>query len=82
MKILFTLGNLDAGGAEKVVAVDVLAGFRKKVKDKNVKVYTIKPSKKLHFFLDFDNAYINELIQLGYDDIMSQKNAIFDFLKD
>ena len=37
---------------------------------------------KLHFFLDFDNAYINDLIKLGYDDIMAKKDEILDFLND
>lgn len=58
-------------GATKVVAIDVLKGRHRKVKDKNVKVFTLKPSKKMGFFLNFDNEKILENMKLGYDDVMS-----------
>lgn len=66
-------------GAEKIFAIDVMKGFHKKVK-KDADVYYLKPSKKLKFFLDFSSKFIKESIQLGYDDVMNQKDEILNFI--
>lgn len=60
-------------GAESIIAVDIMKGFRKKVKNKDIEIFYLKPSKKLNFFLNFDNTNINSLIEIGYNDTI--KNA-------
>ena len=67
-------------GAEKIVAIDVMKGFSQGYDKTKLKVFTIKPSQHLRFFLDFDNEYINSLIELGYEDVMAQKEEIQKFL--
>lgn len=67
-------------GATKVIAIDIMRGFRKKVGVSDIDYLYIKPTKKLGFFLDFTNEVINDLIKLGYEDIMNHKEKILEFI--
>ena len=67
-------------GASKIIAIDLIKGFRQKTDLKNVKYYCIKPSKKTGFFLNFDNENINKIIELGYKDVIENKEKILDFI--
>ena len=67
-------------GATKIIAIDVLKGFRQKVDVSDIDYLCIKPSKKLGFFLAFDNDKINEMLELGYNDIMNNKEKIIEFI--
>ena len=60
-------------GAKKIVAIDIFRGFHKKVKNKDVEVFILRPSKKLGFFLNFDRDRVDRNMQLGYDDVMSNE---------
>jgi len=64
-------------GAKKVIAIDVLRGFRKKTDNKNV--YYLKLKSK-YFFLNFNKKVIRELIELGYNDVMKRKDEILTFV--
>ena len=67
-------------GAKKIIAIDIMIGVRKKAKLDNVEFLYIKPSKKLGFFLNFNRNALDKNIQLGYDDIMRNKDKILDFI--
>lgn len=67
-------------GATKVIAIDIMKGIRKKVDTSNIDYLYIKPSVKLGFFLDFNNKTINEMINLGYKDIVDNKERILEFI--
>lgn len=64
-------------GAEKIIAIDILKGFRQKTDNK--KVYCFKLKSK-YFFLNFKKEVIEELMELGYNDVMKQKNELMDFI--
>lgn len=64
-------------GASKVIAIDVLKGFSKKVND--IDVYYLKLKSKF-FFLNFEKNVIKELMELGYKDVMGQKEEIVKFV--
>ena len=65
-------------GASKIIAISLMGGFRQKVDHEHV--YIIKPKKNKYFFLNFDKIAINEMISLGYSDVMEQKDEIKEFL--
>ncbi len=67
-------------GATKVIAIDVLKGFRQKVDISDMKYLCIKPTRKTGFFLNFDNDNVNGLIELGYKDVMDRKEEILEFI--
>jgi NTE family protein len=67
-------------GAEKVIAIEILRDFKKKIVGDNV--FYIKPSSNLGFFLNFDSRAIKEMINLGYCDVMDNKEQIKLFMND
>lgn len=67
-------------GATKIIAIDVLRGFRKRVDVSDIDYMCIRPSKKLGFFLAFDNEKINGMLELGYNDVMNNKEKIIEFI--
>ena len=67
-------------GATKVIAIDVMVGLRKKVDTSDIKYLYIKPSKNLGFFLDFTRSVIDANIELGYNDVMNNKEKILEFI--
>ena len=67
-------------GATKIIAINILNKRRKKIKNKEIDILYLKPSKKLPFFLDFDNKKINESLILGYNDTMNKKEEILNFI--
>ena len=66
-------------GAEKIFAMDIMWGINQKV-DKNTKIYYLRPSKKMKFFLNFSNDIVLEAIKMGYEDVMNKKDEILDFI--
>lgn len=64
-------------GAKKVIAVDIMKGFRKKVHSKSV--FYIK-LKKRPFFLNFSRNVIKKLMDDGYKDTMKLKDELLHFL--
>lgn len=69
-------------GAKKIIAINVMNLFKRKIKDKSVKILELKRKGGMHFFLNFDNKKINESINDGYNDTMKQKDKILQFLKE
>lgn len=69
-------------GANKVIAIDIMKGFKKKIKDKNMPIFMIRPKKKMKFFLNFDHGVILEYIDLGYEETMARKDELLDFIKE
>jgi len=67
-------------GATKIIAIDILKGFRQKVDLSDIDYFYITPSKKAGSLLSFSNDYIKERIKFGYDDIMSKKEEILAFI--
>ena len=67
-------------GATKIIAIDVMKGFRKKVDTSKIEYLYLSSSKKLGFFLNFDNVHVNDLINMGYEDIMTNKEKILEFI--
>ena len=67
-------------GATKIIAIKLMNGSRKRYDKKAAKVLTLKPSKSLGFFLNFDTPKLKEIMQLGYNDIIAQKEKIITFL--
>jgi len=67
-------------GADKVIAINIMKGFKKKIKDKKLPIFMIKPKKKMKFFLNFDQDVILEYIALGYDEIMARKDELLAFI--
>ena len=65
-------------GANKIIAISLMGGFRQKVDHEHV--YIMKPKKNKYFFLNFDKVAIDEMISLGYNDVMDQQNEIKEFL--
>lgn len=58
-------------GATEIIAVDLGAiGFRKKVRNKEIKITYIEPNNKLDSFLMFDSNVTKKMINLGYNDTM------------
>lgn len=65
-------------GAEEIIAVDLEEiGFKKKVKDKNVKIKMISPRNDIGSFLVFDKNISRRCMKLGYNDTMKE----FDLLE-
>lgn len=69
-------------GATRIIAIDVMRGFRQEVDVTDIKYMYIRPSQRTGFFLNFDNDHVNNLIELGYKDIMNKKDEILEFIKD
>lgn len=65
-------------GAEKIIAFDLVKGFRVKTDESNVLI--IKPSNNMSFFLNFEKEVIDNCIEAGYKDVMSKKKEILEFL--
>lgn len=60
-------------GAEEVIAVDLKApGLKQKVKNKEVKVITIKPQNQLSSFLSFNKEESKKNLAFGYNDTMKK----------
>ena len=58
-------------GATEIIAVDLGAiGFRKRVRNKGIKISYIEPNNKLDSFLMFDSNASKKMINLGYNDTM------------
>ncbi|NLA33546.1 MAG: patatin-like phospholipase family protein [Tenericutes bacterium] len=58
-------------GATEVIAVDLRSiSFKQEVKNKNIPITTIKPSKRLPSGLAFNKRIQRKLIKLGYNDTM------------
>ena len=58
-------------GADEIIAVDLSAvGFKRKVKNKDVKIDYIKHELKGSFILDFDPKSARRNMRLGYNDAM------------
>ena len=58
-------------GATEIIAVDLGSiGFRKRVRNKGIKITYIQPNNKLHSFLMFDSNVTKRMINLGYNDTM------------
>lgn len=58
-------------GATEIIAVDLGAiGFRKRVRNKGIKISYIEPNNKLDSFLMFDSNATKKMINLGYNDTM------------
>lgn len=68
-------------GADKIFAIDVMVGVSKRIKS-DVKIFYLKPSARMKFFLDFSNDVIKDAIQLGYDDVMNNKEEILRFINE
>jgi hypothetical protein len=66
-------------GAEKIIAIDLVKGFRIKTDESNVLI--LKPSKNEHFFLNFERDVVDEIMELGYKDVMDKKEEIISFLE-
>ena len=67
-------------GATKIIAIDIMKGIRKKVDTNDIKYLYIKPSKNLGFCFDFTRKVINANIELGYNDVMNNKDKILEFI--
>jgi NTE family protein len=67
-------------GADKIIAIDIMRGFRQKVDTKDLKYLYIKPSKNLGFFFDFSRKSLDMNIEFGYQDIMRRKEEILAFI--
>lgn len=67
-------------GANKIIAIDIMKGLRKKVDTKDIQYFYLKPSKKLGFFLNFDSDSIKKMMELGYHDVMNYKESILEFI--
>lgn len=67
-------------GANKVIAVDIMKGFKKRIKDKTKPIFMIKPKKKMKFFLNFDHDVIEDYIKLGYEETMARKDELLAFI--
>lgn len=67
-------------GAEKIIAINVMNGFKKKIKNKEIKILELKRKRRMHFFLNFDNKKINKSIKYGYIDTMRKKDKILKFI--
>ena len=58
-------------GATEIIAVDLGSiGFRKRVRNKGIKITYIEPNNKLDSFLMFDSNVTKRMINLGYNDTM------------
>jgi NTE family protein len=64
-------------GAKKIIAFDLVKGFRVKTDERNVLI--IKP-KNMCFFLNFEKEIIDNCIEAGYNDVMSNREIILQFL--
>ena len=67
-------------GANKIIAVDIMKGFKKKIKDKTIPILMIKPKKKMKFFLNFNHDVIEEYISRGFEETMQRREEILAFL--
>ena len=67
-------------GAKKIIAIDIMKGFKKKIKDKTIPILKIKPKNKMKFFLNFDHNVIEEYIEFGYNETMQRKEEILEFV--
>ena len=64
-------------GATEIIAVDLGAiGFRKKIRNKEIKITYIEPNNKLDSFLMFDSNVTKKMINLGYNDTMKTFNRL------
>lgn len=68
-------------GARKIIAIEIMAGLRKQIKNKDTKFLILRPSKKLGFFLNFEKENLKEMYQLGYNDTIARREEILKFLK-
>lgn len=60
-------------GAEDIIAVDLEEiGFKKKAKNKDIKIKTISPRNDIGSFLIFDKNMARRCIRLGYNDTMKE----------
>ncbi len=60
-------------GADEIIAINLDAiGFKKKVKDKNVKITYIKPRNELGSFLMFNKSSARRSLRCGYNDTMKK----------
>ena len=58
-------------GATEIIAVDLGSiGFKKRIKNKDIKITYIEPNNKLDSFLMFDSNVTKRMINLGYNDTM------------
>ena len=74
-------------GADEIIAVDLSAvGFKKKAKDKTIKIDYIKNADSKRFNLNFDPKIAKENIKFGYNDTMKYyhklEGNIYTFKKD
>lgn len=67
-------------GATKIISIEIMKGFRQKVKNKEVKIFNLKPTKGLGFLLNFDQDKIKKNLQLGYNDVMAKKEELLNFI--
>ena len=67
-------------GATKIIAIDIVKGFRQKVDTSNIDILYLKPSKSKCFFLNLDNNVIKQTMELGYKDVMDKKDIIIEFI--
>lgn len=67
-------------GATKIIAIDIMVGFRKRVNIKDIHYCYIRPSKPLGFFFDFTRKSLDRNIVLGYNDVMKNKEKILEFI--
>lgn len=64
-------------GATEIIAVDLGAiGFKKRIKNKDVKITYIEPNNKLDSFLMFDSNVTKRMIKLGYNDTLKKFNKL------
>lgn len=68
-------------GSQKIIAINIMSGLKRKIKNKNIKIFYLKRKRRIHFFLNFDNKRINKSIENGYNDTMKQKEKILNFIK-
>lgn len=66
--------------ANKIIAIDISIGARKKVNINNIDYLCIKPCSRLPFVMNFTNTGIRKMIKQGYEETMNNRDKIVNFI--